>query len=118
MLRELSAMGPKTVVLTGVWFDEEKIGAACYDRDADSADFVLHTRVPGAFHGTGDLFASVLLGGIMQGLSVKEACGCAVSGVAECIAETVKSGRKDTRWGVKFEKCLPFLMKKVFSLAK
>lgn len=118
MLRRLAAMGPETVVLTGVWFDEREIGAACYDKTADRVDFVLHEKVPGAYHGTGDLFASVLLGGILNGLTVKEACGCAVRCVADCISQTVKSGRKDTRWGVKFEKCLPNLMKDVFSLAK
>ena len=99
---------PETVVLTGVWFDEAKIGAACYDRQTDRADFVLHPRVPGAYHGTGDLFASILLGGLMQGLSLQDACGCAVRGVAECIRHTVESGRTDTRWGVRFEDCLFF----------
>ncbi|MBQ2668992.1 MAG: pyridoxamine kinase [Clostridia bacterium] len=118
MLRALSDLGPETVVLTGVWFDEAKIGAACYDRQTDRADFVLHPRVPGAYHGTGDLFASILLGGLMQGLSLQDACGCAVRGVAECIRHTVESGRTDTRWGVRFEDCLFFLMKDVFSLAK
>ena len=118
MLRGLSAMGPETVVLTGVWPDEKTTGAACYDRKTDTVHFVLGEKLPGAFHGTGDLFASVLLGGIMNGLSVEEACGCAVRGVAECIRATIKAGRTDTRWGVKFEKCLPFLMKSVFSLAK
>lgn len=118
MLRGLSAMGPATVVLTGVWFDESGIGAACYDKRTDTVDFVLSDRVAGAYHGTGDLFASVLLAGILNGLSVQDACGCAVRGVAECIAQTVKSGRKDTRWGVKFEKSLSFLMKDMFSLAK
>ena len=118
MLRKLAEMGPETVVLTGVWLDAEKIGAACYDKVTDKMDFVLHEKVPGAYHGTGDLFASILLSGVMQGLSVAQACGCAVRGVAECITQTVKSGRKDTRWGVKFEKCLTFLMKDMFSLAK
>ena len=118
ILRKLAEMGPETVVLTGVWFDEEKIGAACYDRAEDKVDFVLHDRVPGAYHGTGDLFASILLSGILQGLSVEAACGCAVRGVAECIDVTVQSGRTDTRWGVRFEKRLSFLMKDMFSLAK
>lgn len=118
MLRALSALGPETVVLTGVWFDEAKIGAACYDRETDRVDFVLQEKVAGAFHGTGDLFASVLLGGLMQGLSLQDACGCAVRGVAECIRYTVESGRTDTRWGVRFEDRLFFLMNDVLSLAK
>lgn len=118
IVRGLAAMGPETVVLTGVYFDNEEIGAACYDKRVDTVDFILNPCVPGAYHGTGDLFASVLLSGILQGLTVREACGCAVRCVADCIDFTVKSGRKDTRWGVKFEKCLPNVMKDVFSLAK
>lgn len=118
MLRALSALGPETVVLTGVHFDEKQIGAACRNRAADTVHVVLHDRVPGAFHGTGDVFASAMLGAMLCGLSTLEACGCAVRYTAKCIETTVQDGRTDTRWGVKFEKCLPFLMKDVFSLAK
>lgn len=118
ILEKLSALGPDTVILTGVWFDSDKIGAACFDRERREAKYILNERVPGAFHGTGDLFASILLGVLMRGGRVEDACACAARGVAECIKQTVEDGREDTRWGVKFEKCLPFLMKDVFALAK
>ena len=35
IVRGLSDMGPEKVVLTGVYFDNEKLGAACYDRAED-----------------------------------------------------------------------------------
>lgn len=117
ILRALSGLGPETVVLTGVYFDEKKIGAACFERDTNEVSFILNEKVPGAFHGTGDIFASVLLGGVMNGLSVREACACAARYTARCIEETVRSGRTDTRWGVRFEKCLPELMRDVFGNA-
>ncbi|MGN0478850.1 MAG: pyridoxamine kinase [Hominenteromicrobium sp.] len=118
MLRGLCALGPETVVMTGVYFDEKQVGAACCDRAADTVHFYLSDRLPGFFHGTGDVFASSMLGALLCGLPVGDACGCAVRYTAKCIEATVQAGQTDTRWGVKFEKCLPFLMKDVFSLAK
>lgn len=118
MLRGLSALGAETVVMTGVYFDGKQVGAACWSRAADTVRFCLEDRVPGLFHGTGDVFASAMLGAHLCGLPIAGACGCAVRYTTKCIEETVLAGRTDTRWGVKFEKCLPFLMKDVFSLAK
>lgn len=118
ILRGLSALGPKTVVLTGVWLEENRVGAACFDRAAGLQETVLTERIAGAYHGTGDAFASVLLGALLNGRALPDACGCAVRFTAECCRATLEAGQTDTRWGVKFEKCLPFVMKDVFSLER
>ena len=74
VMKALSDFGPKIVILTGAYTDEEKIGAACYDREKDETALVLSDRVPGKYHGTGDIFAAVMLGAMLNGKTVKEAC--------------------------------------------
>ena len=115
VMKALSDFGPKVVILTGAYTDGEKIGAACYDREKDETALVLSDRVPGKYHGTGDIFAAVMLGAMLNGKTVKEACAAAVRYTAKCIEETRKACGDNTIWGVKFEKCLPFLMHDVLT---
>ena len=115
VMKALSDFGPKIVILTGAYTDGETIGAACYDREKDETALILSDRVPGKYHGTGDIFAAVMLGAMLNGKTVKEACAAAVRYTAKCIEETRKACGDNTIWGVKFEKCLPFLMHDVLT---
>ena len=67
ILQGLCAMGPKMAVLTGVWLQEGALGTACYDSQVGEAKLFLTDRIEGFYHGTGDLFASALLGGLLNG---------------------------------------------------
>lgn len=118
VLRGLTALGPETVVLTGVWYEETQTGAACYTRGADQMETVLVPKVPGAFHGTGDAFTAALLGALMNGKSLLAAGGCAARFTAECCRSTLADQDYDRRWGISFEKCLPFVMHDILSLEK
>ena len=55
LLRELSALGPNKIVLTGVYFDDTELGAAIYDKTTDEAEFILRGAIPGIYYGTGDI---------------------------------------------------------------
>ena len=77
MLRDLCALGPRWAVLTGVRV-EGLLGAACYDSSTGAAHFWLKEEIPGSYHGTGDLFSSTLLGGLLNGMDLSEACRTAV----------------------------------------
>lgn len=111
-LRALSRLGPRRVVLTGVHFREGELGAACYDADIDRMEYEAGPAVPGRFHGTGDIFASVLLAGLLHGNSLAGAVRLAVSFTAESIRRTADAGT-DPRFGVRFEPGLPGLAERV-----
>ena len=100
----------KYVVLTGVDFDGISVGAGAYDSENDIITYSLSEKIDGMFHSTGDLFASSLLGGILNGFSVNESTGKAIDFVVSAIKETVKIGG-DSRFGLAFERCLPMYMK-------
>jgi len=110
MLKKLSALGPKKVVLTGVFFDDEELGAATYDADTQEVAYSFEKRIPGYFHGTGDVFGSALLSAILNGFSLNEAADIAVRFTTSAIRKTAASGT-DIRFGVNFEQTIPEFLK-------
>ena len=74
--------------------------------------YYFEKRVEGSFHGTGDVYASTFSGGLMRGLSLEEAADLAVDFTVQAIAETL-SDRKEHWYGVKFEKAIPYLVKRL-----
>ena len=68
-----------------------------------------YRRVDAAFHGTGDLFASVLTGALVRGGSLEDAVGQAGDFVRRVIEESVARGAEE-RAGIQLEIALPGLM--------
>ena len=111
--RALSRNGTRSVVLTGVSLAEEAIGAACYDRERDETTFVQVRRVAERFHGTGDLFASVLTGALCRGKHLHDAAQLAADFVSRVAAHTAAQ-EHIKREGVDFEPLLWQLGQSVF----
>ncbi|MCH4239468.1 MAG: pyridoxamine kinase [Oscillospiraceae bacterium] len=111
-LHRLTALGPRVVVLTGVWFAPELLGAAAYDRVTGETSYALSRHVPGSYPGTGDLFASVLLGALLNGHKLRDALQLAADFTACSIRRTYEAGT-NPRWGVCFEPELPRLMRQL-----
>ena len=112
VLLKLAELGPGRVVLTGVSLGEEEIGAACLDTADGKVRYAFSPRIDGHFHGTGDIFGSALLCGLMHGLPLGGALELAVEYVYKCIELSLETERA-RRYGVPFEQALPFLMKKL-----
>lgn len=112
LLRSLSDIGPKWVVLTGVCFDEKLLGAAVYIRDEDIAQYALCERIEGSYHGTGDVFASALVACVMRGVPLVDAADIAADFTAQSISRTQKAGT-DVRFGVNFEESLPHFLRRL-----
>lgn len=101
----LALGGRRSVALTGVSLSPDTVGAACYDRESGRTDFVAAPRVEGAFHGTGDLFASVLAGALVRGRTLAEAAQLAADFTSQCAQRTREEGVPQ-REGVDFEPLL------------
>ena len=100
LLGRLAETGPQRVVLTGVYFDDKELGAAVYENGA--VTYLMSHRIEGYYHGTGDLFASALLAGVLTGLSLADAAQAAIALTVESIQRTRAAGT-DVRFGVNFE---------------
>ncbi len=105
ILKKLSLLGPEKIVLTGVSFDDNDLGCALYDASSDKYDFIFEKKVDGFYHGTGDVFSSSLLAGLMNNHSLSSAAAAAVGFTADAIKRTQKTGG-ETRYGVNFEDTL------------
>jgi len=101
-LKKLALLGSKKVVLTGVHFNETEIGAAAYDKKTGSTYYAFAPWIPSFYPGTGDVFASVLLAGLINGHDLSKATKIAVDFVANCIQRTY-AAKTDTRFGINFE---------------
>ncbi len=110
LLKKLTTLGADKVVLTGVFFDDNELGAATYDKTTGEIDYILAPRIPGYYHGTGDVFGSALLSGLLNGFDLKDATRIAVRFTTESISRTYKA-KTDIRFGVDFERSIPNFLK-------
>ena len=108
-LERLSLDGKRSVVLTGVSLTEGQIGAGYFDRITGTTGFAMAHQEPAHFPGTGDLFASVLLGALMRGDELPGSVRQAVDFVQRCVACTLEVGTQPLE-GVQFEPLLKELV--------
>ncbi len=109
IINKLALLGPKKIVLTGVYFDEKQLGCACCDTATGEIEYCLRDRLSGVYHGTGDVFASALCGALLNDMTLKAACETAAKFTCGCIERTLRV-TPDVRYGVAFEGELPKLI--------
>ena len=102
------------MVLTGASLEPGSTGAMCFDAAAGRTEAVQTRRVDRDFHGTGDVFSSVLTGALVQGTPLIEAARAAAEFVRAC-AERTAAEELPMREGVDFEPLLGLLAKPVSS---
>ena len=112
LLKRLGGIGSKKIVLTGVFFDDRHLGAAAYDTRTGTVSYAFHELIPGYYHGTGDVFGSVVVSALMNGSGLRRANELAVEFTAKSIMRTRDAGT-DIRFGVNFEEGLGTLAKKI-----
>lgn len=105
LTERLSLGGTRSVVLTGVTLKKGEIGACLFDRGSGVTEFLFDRFIVKEFHGTGDVFASVLTGALVQGRSLRDAVRLAEVFVRECAEHTVPQ-KIPAREGVDFEPVL------------
>lgn len=112
ILKSLSKMGPNQIVLTGVSFDNNEIGAASYDAETGIINYAFTPFVKKYFHGTGDIFASVLLSCLLNGKALDDSVKLSVNFIYNCLLRSDVS-EKNAIFGVNFESGLPSLAKEI-----
>ncbi len=108
-LRRLSDGGRRSVVVTGVSFTPGMVGAGCFDRQNGKIRFAMARQERGQFSGTGDLFASVVLGSLLRGETLADAAARAVDFIQKCVLRTLEADTPVLD-GVQFEPLLRELL--------
>lgn len=114
MCKELAAMGPKHIVVTGISLNQTQITNYIYDAtrsDGDAEDFrmVMVDRIGGDRSGTGDVISSVIAGMYVNGHSVYESVKTAANFVSKCI-KYCEENNVPTHYGLSFEMFLKDLV--------
>ena len=105
-----ASLGIEKVVITGVKYGDGRHGALAYDGNTGEYRYLWGKNMDCYFHGTGDVFSSVLCGALTKGENVYTATQKAVDFTIACIAQTMPD-RVNHPYGVKFEECLHLLCK-------
>ncbi len=102
MLEALTAIGCKNVILTGISYAPGRTGIVIFENGKYA--YYEHEMLPNSCHGTGDIYASAFVGGLMRGKTAYEAAAIAANYTMECIKQTAKL---DNHWyGAAFEPAL------------
>ena len=112
VLKKLTDLGCPRAALTGISFSDKKIGVYYYDRTSDTYYSYFNDKLPVAYHGTGDIYASATVGALMRGLSYEDALTLATDFTLECMRYTMQDENRRF-YGVNFEQALPFYISRI-----
>lgn len=102
LMKRLAELGPRQIILSGVFFDEEHLGAAAYDKASGEIAYAFSERLPGYYHGTGDVFGSSLLAALLGNCTLQQSIQLAVDFTVGSLRRSKAEGHDD-RFGVNFE---------------
>lgn len=114
LLIELTNLGPKYSILTGVSFKKDEIGVMAYNKEENNFYSYFRKKIPAKYHGTGDIFSSTLVGAIVNNNSLEDALKIAVDYVWETISDTYKE-KGENVYGVNFENKIPYLINRMIN---
>lgn len=112
LLKKLSRICNGKIVLTGVYFDDIRLGVATYDALTGEIRYSLTEKIDGMYPGTGDVFASAFLASLMNANSITKSACVAVDFVKEAIMQTLRF-KSDRYYGVNFEAAIPSLLENI-----
>lgn len=101
----------ENVVITDINIGN-KIGILSYNSKTKEFYSYFRKKINAKYHGTGDVFASALVGSLANGISINKSLKIAVDYTWEAIKETYEKEPKDI-YGVNFETKLPFLINRI-----
>lgn len=106
MLRGLCDMGAGAAVITSVMDSENSMCVAVCDPQTKKYYKINCGYINRPFHGTGDVYTSVLTGGLVKGMPLIDAANLAADFVYRAISRTVAHPEIKIREGVLFEPVL------------
>ena len=104
LLEGMNGFGADTVIITGIAPEAGKTGIVGWDKELGEFRYI-SSRINRSCHGTGDLFAAVFTGALVQNHTVSEAATLAAKFVKRVISATPEA----TPFGINFEPQLPWL---------
>lgn len=117
MLTDLTELGSKTAVITGVSLQPDTLGVMAFSKEENHFYEYFTEKLSDSYPGTGDVFASSVVGALMQKVPLEHALQIA----ADYTLRSMKSTRRENpdKWyGVNFEEELPYLTNRINNIKK
>ena len=108
LLRELSKLGPRKVILTGISFENDKIGLAYFDKETNRTIYRMQKRYGNHFYGSGDLLTAILSAGYFYDLDLLKVCDLALDVMDRVLSSTLSDGRP-LKYGLCYEPHIGYL---------
>lgn len=108
LLRNLSRLGPRKVILTGISFETEKIGLAYFDKETNQVIYRMRKRYQSHFYGSRDLLTAILSAGYFHNLDFLKVCDLALDFLNKVLLFTLSSGRP-LKYGLCYEPYIGYL---------
>ena len=110
-MRLLAEAGPINIVTTSIPTSQEDLMlTAVFERDNDKFTVLPHEMLPAHYPGSGDIFASVLIANLLNGISLISSVQKAADFIYEAIRLSLAQ-KRPFREGVALEQVLPLLLK-------
>jgi len=118
-MKKLSKMGPDKVIITSITENKDPrcLSVVAYDKEFDQFWKTETDWLPVSYPGTGDMFASVITGSLLQGDSLPIAMDRAVNFILHAMRSTYNL-KLPEREGVLLEKSLPILNQAALCLTR
>lgn len=107
-MQALSALGPKTVVVTGMQKASGGHCVCCYQQEEGTQSPYMqidYQELPVRYPGTGDIFTAVMIGGLLCGNSLERSIQRSADFICQTVADAIAAG-EPVRDGVQLEKNL------------
>ena len=102
LLRDLSKIGPRKVILTGISFETDKIGLAYFDKETNRTIYRMQKRYRYHFYGSGDLLTAILSAGYFYNLDLLKVCDLALDVMDRVLSSTLSDSRP-LKYGLCYE---------------
>lgn len=109
VLHKLADLGCDHPILTGISFEQGKLGAIAFNKKENSYEEYYTDEEPKHFHGTGDLWASAFCGALVNNIDFTQALKIACDFVKDSINCTLADPNHN-EYGVNFEEAIPNLV--------
>lgn len=105
---KLGELGAKDIVITSIPLSHNLLGTGVYNKNKNSIKIINSQKQEKSYPGTGDIFTSVLLGYILNGMEIEESTLKSCEFVEKCM-KISSSYDYPAKEGVLLEKCLKYL---------
>lgn len=102
LLRDLTKLGPRKVIVTGISFETEKMGLAYFDKETNETAYLMRKSYQSHFYGSGDLLTAILSAGYFYNLDLLKVCDLALDVMDRVLSSTLSDGRP-LKYGLCYE---------------